>query len=274
MSFKKSGSSNIKSFVSEEEAQDINEKRQQEWERVRQPDDPLECPDVEPRSLFEQLQEQKEKTQQEHDEKYDIKKIFRGIDNDEAVFLEFASKQQAEIDGRRFAFTAEVKEFRNEVSKLQTVASPATSVTEEKKKPNVLLGKKKSQLELLAGCIKTKRKRSEADTSEDEKSDDKLLTTSPDKNPTTPSQVQNEDLSKKASPEDKKENSSLGNQKSNTSNEATVIDSTFSDNTTAVQQMGYIPSLGVYSDSSDSESSSSDSDILPSLFSNFTSKAK
>ena len=39
-------------------------------------------------------------------------KIFRGIDNDEAVFLEFASKQQAEIDGRRFAVTAEVKEFR------------------------------------------------------------------------------------------------------------------------------------------------------------------
>ena len=39
-------------------------------------------------------------------------KMFRGIDNDEAVFLEFASKQQAEIDGRRFAVTAEVKEFR------------------------------------------------------------------------------------------------------------------------------------------------------------------
>ncbi len=38
--------------------------------------------------------------------------MFRGIDNDEAVFLEFASKQQAEIDGRRYAVTAEVKEFR------------------------------------------------------------------------------------------------------------------------------------------------------------------
>lgn len=38
--------------------------------------------------------------------------MFRGIDNDEAVFLEFASKQQAEMDGRRFAVTAEVKEFR------------------------------------------------------------------------------------------------------------------------------------------------------------------
>ena len=46
------------------------------------------------------------------------------------------------------------------------------------------------------------------------------------------------------------------------------------DNTAVVQQFGYIPSLGMYSDSSDSESSSSDSDILPSLFTNFTSKAQ
>ena len=41
MSFKKSSSSKIKSFVTEDEAQDINEKRQKEWERVRQPEDPL-----------------------------------------------------------------------------------------------------------------------------------------------------------------------------------------------------------------------------------------
>ena len=40
MSFKKSNK-NIKSFVSEEEAKDLNEKRQKEWERVRQPDDPV-----------------------------------------------------------------------------------------------------------------------------------------------------------------------------------------------------------------------------------------
>lgn len=38
--------------------------------------------------------------------------MIRGIDNDEAAFLEFASQQQAEMDGRRFAVTAEVKEFR------------------------------------------------------------------------------------------------------------------------------------------------------------------
>ena len=41
MSFKKSSNSKIKSFVTEDEAQDINEKRQIEWEKVRQPDDPL-----------------------------------------------------------------------------------------------------------------------------------------------------------------------------------------------------------------------------------------
>lgn len=38
--------------------------------------------------------------------------MFRGIDNDEAVFLEFASKQQAEVDRRRFALTPEIKDYR------------------------------------------------------------------------------------------------------------------------------------------------------------------
>lgn len=38
--------------------------------------------------------------------------MIRGIDNGEAAFLEFASQQQAEIDGRRFAITSEVQEFR------------------------------------------------------------------------------------------------------------------------------------------------------------------
>ena len=223
--------------------------------------------------MFEQLQEQKDKAQQEHDEKYDIKKMFRGIDNDEAAFLEFASKQQAEIDSRRFAVTAEVKEFRNEVAKLQTVISPpSTSATEEKKKPNVVLGKKKSQLELLAGCIKTKRKRSDADSSEDDKSEDKS-SNSRDKNPTVSSQVENEDLDKQRGLEDNKEKS-LENQESGSPNKPAVFDSSFTSNTSLVRQIGYIPSLGVYSDSSDSESSSSDSDILPSLFSNFTSTAK
>ena len=86
--------------------------------------------------------------------------------------------------------------------------------------------------------------------------------------------VENEDLDKKPCVEDKKEESSLESQESDSPNKPAVFDSSFTSNTTVVRQMGYIPSLGVYSDSSDSESSSSDSDILPSLFSNFTSTAK
>ncbi|XP_028392345.1 PSME3-interacting protein-like [Dendronephthya gigantea] len=267
MSFKKSNK-NIKSFVSEEEAKDLNEKRQKEWERVRQPDDPVECPDhVETRSLFEQLQEQKEKSQQEHDEKYDIKKMFRGIDNDEAVFLEFASKQQAEIDGRRFAVTPEVKEFRNEVASLQTMPNPSSVLDEkEKRKSNVMLGKKKSQVELLAGCIKTKRKRSDTNSSEDEKSVEKMPA-NPDET-LVPSEVVKDDVRKSSHLEDKAGVSSRESEKLDRTGSIDI------DNTTVAQQIGYIPSLGIYSDSSDSESSSSDSDILPSLFTNFTSKAQ
>ena len=66
-----------------------------------------------------------------------------------------------------------------------------------------------------------------------------------------------------------------GNEKPDAPRELAInIDSTFTNTSTSCQQVGCIPSLGVYSDSSDSESSSSDSDILPSLFSNFSSKTK
>jgi hypothetical protein len=95
-----------------------------------------------------------------------------------------------------------------------------------------------------------------------------------DKNSGVSSQVESEDLDKKSCPEDRNEESSLENQQSGTSNRSVVIESSLSTTTTVVQQMGFIPSLGVYSDSSDSESSSSDSDILPSLFTNFSSTAK
>lgn len=36
-----SGSRGIKSFVSETEAEEVRKKRQEEWEKVRKPDDPI-----------------------------------------------------------------------------------------------------------------------------------------------------------------------------------------------------------------------------------------
>uniref|UniRef100_A0AAY4DLF6 FAM192A/Fyv6 N-terminal domain-containing protein n=1 Tax=Denticeps clupeoides TaxID=299321 RepID=A0AAY4DLF6_9TELE len=59
-------------FVSESELEEKRKKRQEEWEKVRKPDDPEEVPEEEydPRSLFERLQEQKDKKQEEFEEQF------------------------------------------------------------------------------------------------------------------------------------------------------------------------------------------------------------
>uniref|UniRef100_A0A3Q3MQY6 FAM192A/Fyv6 N-terminal domain-containing protein n=1 Tax=Mastacembelus armatus TaxID=205130 RepID=A0A3Q3MQY6_9TELE len=59
-------------FVSEAELDEMRKKRQEEWEKVRKPDDPEEVPDEEydPRSLFDRLQEQKDKKQEEYEEQF------------------------------------------------------------------------------------------------------------------------------------------------------------------------------------------------------------
>ncbi|RXN18273.1 protein FAM192A isoform X1 [Labeo rohita] len=64
-------------FVSESELDEKRKKRQEEWEKVRKPDDPEEAPEEEydPRSLFERLQEQKDKKQEEYEEQFK----FRGL---------------------------------------------------------------------------------------------------------------------------------------------------------------------------------------------------
>ena len=36
-----SGSSGIKSFITETEVEEVRQKRQEEWEKVRKPDDPI-----------------------------------------------------------------------------------------------------------------------------------------------------------------------------------------------------------------------------------------
>ncbi|KAE8295996.1 hypothetical protein D5F01_LYC04745 [Larimichthys crocea] len=62
-------------FVSETELDEKRKKRQEEWEKVRKPEDPEEAPEEEydPRSLFERLQEQKDKKQEEYEEQFKFK---------------------------------------------------------------------------------------------------------------------------------------------------------------------------------------------------------
>uniref|UniRef100_A0A8C2TJ32 FAM192A/Fyv6 N-terminal domain-containing protein n=1 Tax=Coturnix japonica TaxID=93934 RepID=A0A8C2TJ32_COTJA len=65
-----------KRFVSEAELEERRKRRQEEWEKVRKPEDPEECPEeaYDPRSLYERLQEQREKKQQEFEEQFKFSK--------------------------------------------------------------------------------------------------------------------------------------------------------------------------------------------------------
>ncbi|CAM5092781.1 unnamed protein product [Natator depressus] len=92
-----------KRFVSESELDERRKRRQEEWEKVRKPEDPEECPEevYDPRSLYERLQEQKDKKQQEFEEQFKFKNMVRGLDEDETKFLDEVSRQQALIEKQR-----------------------------------------------------------------------------------------------------------------------------------------------------------------------------
>ena len=70
-------------FVTEKEIDEQKKARQEEWERVRKPEDPEIAPEVpyDPRSLFEQLEEHRIKKQDEWDESHKLKNQIRGLGN-------------------------------------------------------------------------------------------------------------------------------------------------------------------------------------------------
>uniref|UniRef100_A0A3Q2D516 Proteasome activator subunit 3 interacting protein 1 n=1 Tax=Cyprinodon variegatus TaxID=28743 RepID=A0A3Q2D516_CYPVA len=90
-------------FVSESELDERRKKRQEEWEKVRKPDDPEEAPEEEydPRCLYDRLQEQKDKKQQEYEEQFKFRNMVRGLDEDETSFLDEVSRQQVLVEKQR-----------------------------------------------------------------------------------------------------------------------------------------------------------------------------
>nr|XP_055030522.1 PSME3-interacting protein isoform X1 [Misgurnus anguillicaudatus]XP_055030523.1 PSME3-interacting protein isoform X1 [Misgurnus anguillicaudatus] len=220
-------------FVSESELDEKRKKRQEEWEKVRKPDDPEEAPEEEydPRSLFERLQEQKDKKQEEYEEQFKFKNMVKGLDEDETSFLDEVSRQQSLIEKRRRDEDArEINEYRRSLQKLANNES-------NKKEPEKKAGPKPSenktshlsQAHLLAGAVK---RRSSSQSSEGSK---KLKT----------------------------EDTVAGNG-SQTEQEAGEPKSPSADVTcsgvlrlpSAAVCVGILPGLGAYSGSSDSESSS------------------
>ncbi|XP_043935474.1 PSME3-interacting protein [Protopterus annectens] len=149
-----------KRFVTESELEERRKRRQEEWEKVRKPDDPEECPEevYDPRSLYERLQEQKEKKQQEYEEQFKFKNMIRGLDKDETDFLDDVAKKQALLEEQRIKEEMEeLKEYRS----AQAIIAEETEVKKEtEKKPIWKTDDNKnrpSQAQLLAGAVKRKR---------------------------------------------------------------------------------------------------------------------
>ncbi|XP_030646262.1 PSME3-interacting protein isoform X2 [Chanos chanos] len=145
-------------FVSESELEERRKKRQEEWEKVRKPDDPEEVPEEEydPRSLFERLQEQKDKKQEEYEEQFKFKNMVKGLDEDETNFLDEVSRQQSLVEKqRRDEELQELKEYRSALKKL---ASSENQRKEPEKRAGPKPGEHKtshlSQAHLLAGAVK------------------------------------------------------------------------------------------------------------------------
>ncbi|XP_013979702.1 PSME3-interacting protein isoform X3 [Salmo salar] len=224
-------------FVSETEIEEKRKQRQEEWEKVRKPEDPEKAPEEEydGRSLFERLQEQKDKKQEEYDEQFKFKNMVKGLDEDESHFLDEVSRQQSLVEKqRRDEELHELKEYRSALKKLASSESRKEPERRAGPKPAEVKTSHLSQAHLLAGAFKRR------------------------------SSSQSSDNSKKQ----KVEESAAGNG-GRTEQEAGrgVVEQGSTVKTTGVLHLpsaavcvGILPGMGAYSGSSDSESSS-DSEV-------------
>ncbi|KAK2841896.1 hypothetical protein Q5P01_012096 [Channa striata] len=167
-------------FVSETELDERRKKRQEEWEKVRKPEDPEEVPEEEydPRSLFERLQEQKDKKQEEFEEQFKFRNMVRGLDEDETSFLDEVSRQQSLVEKqRRDEEKQELLEYR--ISFIIALAKQASN--ESRKEPEKKAAPKHSgseqktshlsQAHLLAGAVKRRSSSQSSDSSKKQKVD-------------------------------------------------------------------------------------------------------
>ncbi|XP_072379766.1 PSME3-interacting protein [Diabrotica undecimpunctata] len=162
-------------FITESEVVEIRKRRQEEWEKVRKADDPKERPEepYDNRSLYEKLQEQKQKKDLEYEEAHKLKNMIKGLDDDEIEFLDLVDRTKTEADRKKeLEEEQELRDYRNRVSILQEKsiderlqAEIVVNKTKREKQPN-------SQQKLLKGVVikkpeNQKRKIDEIDNSEE-----------------------------------------------------------------------------------------------------------
>lgn len=227
--------------MTETELADARRKRQEEWERVRTADQPLEAPEEEydSRSLYDRLQEQKQKKDLEYEEAHKLKNMIKGLDDDEVEFLDLVDKnklkaeRQAQIEEEK-----EMSEFRQKVASLQEKQLDE-QIQQQMSKPKpakiAITSSRVSQKKILAGVVVKKRKHEE-DT-----------TASPTEKPISNGKSEPAVVAKSTIPDPqpstKKQEASNKRLKSG-----------------AMQVIGILPGLGSYRESTDSEASSDSDD--------------
>uniref|UniRef100_A0A8D8GZ27 Protein FAM192A n=1 Tax=Culex pipiens TaxID=7175 RepID=A0A8D8GZ27_CULPI len=226
-------------FVTEAELADARRKRQEEWEKVRTEDQPEEAPEEEydSRSLYDRLQEQKNKKDMEYEEAHKLKNMIKTLDDDEVEFLDLVDKNK--INAERQAHIEEQKEmneFRQKVATLQEKRLEEQiqqQISKPKPTKTPIASSRMSQKKILAGVVVKKRKH------EDEPSS------------TSTEEKKSENVTEPAKPEASKATQS-GPPKSNQPNKKLKSG--------ALQVIGILPGLGSYRESTDSEASS-DSEV-------------
>lgn len=250
-------------FISEAEITEQRKTRQEEWERVRSADQPLEAPEepYDPRSLYERLQEQKGKRDMEYEEAHKLKNMIKGLDDDEVEFLDLVDRTKLEEERKKnLEEEKEMMEFKAAVATLQE-KSLDERLKQELKKPNttnknISSGSgRNSQLRLLAGAVvkrtgkqptgsEVATKGSKRKLSETEEDNDTVLTKGKDYPRHVAEDVENSEKKLRETETEKK----------------TLIDGTGAgkENKLAggMKCIGILPGLGSYQHSSDSEASS------------------
>ncbi len=150
-------------FVSEKVLDEKRRQRQEEWEKVRKSSDPREAPEEpqDSRSLFERLQENKAKAQEEWDEAHKLKNQIRGIDDDEAEFLDEVDAVKSSMERERLAEERKaLEDYHKEQAELREKQLEERLKLETKPPPVPIsskLNKSQSQSKLLSGVVVRKR---------------------------------------------------------------------------------------------------------------------
>ncbi|EDQ92839.1 uncharacterized protein MONBRDRAFT_22011 [Monosiga brevicollis MX1] len=130
----------FKAFVSADEVEEVRRKRQEEWEKIRKPSDPLQRPEqpYEHRSLFEQLQANKAQKEEERLEALKPKnQIYQGLDDEEYGYLEELNRKEIEAEDQRWEEEGRaLREFRQKaqeaaVKPVETTDADAAPATGE-----------------------------------------------------------------------------------------------------------------------------------------------